>query len=152
MGIRIVKAETEHLRPLALCLREADRREIKYQGGYSPIRALRHSLEASIEAWTAVDDEGPVAMFGYGDYSPLSYHGVFWMLGAERVRLYPRAFVKFGPVFIDEMLRHIESAENFIMDYNVLALRFARYLVKINPKRFSVEPHRGNMYRFCARR
>lgn len=133
--IEIVAAVPEHVRPIALNMRGEDRREVKKFGRHSPIRALVQSERYSILKWTVLEDGVPIAMFGAGEMglNPLTDEGVVWFLGTERVRLYPREFIVLGREYILEMLKVFKSLTNVIDYDNVLAIRYARALVKFFP-------------------
>lgn len=131
--IAIVKAIPQHCQPIALKMRLEDRNECREYGRYTPIRALKRSIEHSYFAWTALEDGVPIAMFGVCDETPISDEGIVWFLGTDDVRKYPRSFLKEGVRYIKAMLEDFEMMHNLISKHNTFALRFAKHLQRALP-------------------
>lgn len=143
--IEIVDTKPEHLRPIAMNMREEDRREIKRFNKTSPIRALSQSERFCMLKWTVLEDGVPIAMFGAGEIGldPFTDEGVIWFLGTERVRLYPRKFLIEGIKYIKKMLRVFKSLTNVIDCDNLLAIRYAKKLVSLIPSSDLVKEEKG---------
>jgi hypothetical protein len=143
--IEIVDAHPSHCRPIALHMREEDRREIKRFNKTSPIRALSQSEKYCMLKWTVLEDGVPIAMFGAGEIGldPFTDEGVIWFLGTERVRLYPREFLIEGIKYIKRMLAVFKSLTNVIDCDNLLAIRYARKLVHCLPNSDLVKEDNG---------
>jgi hypothetical protein len=67
--------------------------------------AIRTSLKNSLMAWSAVDDEGVVFIFGLVMLSVVGSEGSPWMVGTTRTERYPRELVREGRAYIARMLK-----------------------------------------------
>ena len=143
--IEVVETQPKHLRPIAMHMREEDKREVRRFNKTSPIRALAESERYCILKWTVLENGVPIAMFGAGeiDLNPLTDQGVVWFLGTDRVRLYPREFLIQGIKYVKEMLRVFKSLTNVIDCDNLLAIRYAKKLVSLIPNSDLVKEEKG---------
>ena len=94
--------------------------------GFSPKRALRHSLMASSEVWTAKVDGVPEAMFGLVVTSALGGTGRPWMLGTDEIYRHPRAMIRGGKWFLARWLDSTSSLSNYVGSGNDRAIRLLR--------------------------
>lgn len=106
-------------------MREADRAECRAMG-MTPKEALRSSLKGSMEALSAIGDDGPVAMFGVSAVSLLDGIGTPWFLGRPEVQRHWRDLLVTGPVVIDHWLKTFRVLENVVAVENVKAVRLLR--------------------------
>ena len=86
MRAQIVPATAEHIAAIAGDARQADIDELWAVGRTTPADALERGLRASSQAWTALLDGVPVAMFGAAPYSILGGMGTPWMVGSNGLR------------------------------------------------------------------
>lgn len=92
--------------------------------GKEPKAALRISLTASLETFTALDEEGrPLAMFGVSAGCLMTGIGVPWFLGRDEVFLYGYDLMKRGPGIIAAWLTLFTTLENIISSENRKAQR-----------------------------
>ena len=102
--------------------------------GYSPEKALRHSLTSSALAWTARLDGNPIAMFGAASVSIIDGTGRPWMLGTEAIYRQGRVLLRLAPVYVGLMAERYPRMDNLIHRDNARGLRLLRRLG------FQVEP------------
>lgn len=123
--IELVRASPAHVGRIANRMRAADVAECAAMG-FTPKRALRYSLQASSEAWTAKVDGVPEAMFGLVVTSALSGTGRPWMLGSEAIYQHPREMIRGGERFIKHWLDSTPSLSNYVSAGNHRAIRLLR--------------------------
>jgi hypothetical protein len=123
--VDIVSARLTHTGPLAANLRQIDRQECEALGR-TPKDALRGGLRCSLEAFTALEGEIPIAMFGVVPEQLMGGLGRVWLLGSDRVFMNPRALLAFGPWFVEHWLQTFERLENEISVNNEAAIRLLR--------------------------
>jgi hypothetical protein len=123
---RMVPASLIHVGPLARRMRAVDQAECR-AFGYEPKAALRHSLAASMHAWTALAEDGePLCMLGVQAISLVSSRGSPWLLGTDRLFDYPRDLVLLAPYFIWHWHRTFRVLENNVSADNDRAIRLLR--------------------------
>lgn len=127
--VRFIPAKIEHVSGLAAVLREADRNECEALG-QTPRRVLRNAVQTSIEAWTAVEDEWPIAMWGLSPVgSMLSGVGCAWLLTGQAVDLHRKLFLRETKAWIeDRALQTFPRLVNMVDARHVAALRWLRWL------------------------
>ena len=94
--------------------------------GFTPKAALRRSLVASSEAWTAKVDGVPEAMFGLVITNALCGTGRPWMLGSEAIYRHPRAMIRGGDAILRRWLDSTPSLSNYVSSGNHRAIRLLR--------------------------
>jgi hypothetical protein len=124
---RLVPASLTHVGPIAVNMREPDRRECEALGK-TPKGALRLSLRTAFEAWTALDpDDGrPLAMFGVTPHNLMLGTATPWFLGRDEVFDYGRDLMARGPAIIGSWLEVFSEMENIVSVENVRAIRLLR--------------------------
>lgn len=123
--IEIVRASPAHVGTIARRMREADVLECAALG-FSPKQALRHSLIASSEVWTAKVDGRAEAMFGLVITNALCGSGQPWMLGTEAIYRHPRAMLTGGRKVLGRWLDSTPSQSNLVSAGNTRAIRMLR--------------------------
>lgn len=118
-------ARLVHVGPIAVRMREADRRECVAMGR-NPRQALREGLQSSTICFTALVDARPEAMFGLVVYSALGGAGIPWMLGTDAIYDHPRQMLATGPRLLSLMLDSTPSLENVVAVENERAIRMLR--------------------------
>lgn len=127
--IRIIPASRAHIGRVAHRLRAIDRVEAE-AFGVSPKAMLRQTLmhpSAGDEAWTALVDGEPIAMFGVAAVSLVDWTGRPWFLGSDKVAGCARQLVAGGPSFIDRWHERFRHLENWVSADNRAAIRLLRY-------------------------
>jgi hypothetical protein len=106
-------------------MREIDVRECEALGR-SPKDALRNGLRASLSAFTALEGQTPLAMFGIVPAAIMGGSGRIWFLSVDRTFDYRRQMVSFGRFIVAEWLKDFERLENIVAVDNVKALRMLK--------------------------
>lgn len=92
-----------------------------------PKDALRYSLRTSLEALTAIDEDGKIlAMLGVSTAGLMSGRGVPWLLGTDELFKHGRALLELGPRVIGAWLGVFEVLENEVSLENDRAIRLLR--------------------------
>lgn len=121
--IRLVPAHFLHINRVANKMREIDRAECEAFGN-SPKQALRAALMRSEKAWTVLEHEQPIAMFGVVVQSALTREAVPWLLGTDAVYRHGRALLMWGPPLVEWL--HSDSTyrlSNLVSSRNSRAIR-----------------------------
>lgn len=96
---------------IAPLLREADKKEIEAFSGWTPLEAVRYSIENSEAAWYVSRPDGaPILVFGVGSYEQ---GGVPWMLGTPLVTHYGKSLVQQGRKWVS----HWTDRYGFLCNY-----------------------------------
>lgn len=126
MSVEIVPARLTHVGPLAANMRDMDREECLTLGR-SPKEALRGGLRCSLSAFTALEGQSPIAMFGVVPEAILGGVGRVWLLGTDRVLDHPRDLLVIGRAMIADWLKTFERLENAVTAENEPAIRMLRH-------------------------
>jgi len=121
-NIEIVPARPRHVGTIAKRMRDIDRKECEAMG-HSPKMALRMGLWFSQNAWTALVDGKPEAMFGIMVTSALTGDGSPWFLGTDEVYKHGRALLTWGPSFVKIIRDSSPRASNLVSADNFKAIR-----------------------------
>lgn len=122
----MVPASLVHVGPIASKMREADRRECE-AFGRSPKDALRASLRTSLEAMTALSEDGePLCMVGIVAADMLSGKATPWLLATDRMLEHKTDLVRIGRRVIGAWLDHFPEMENLVSVENVKAIALLR--------------------------
>jgi len=109
-------------------LRDADKHELKASCGYGPITALTLSLNASDEAWVAVDEEGvPILMFGVVNAGQ-GFVGVPWMLGSKGIYQHTRQLQAQCRKWLDVIHGDYTLLYNYVHAENPKAIRWLQWM------------------------
>lgn len=119
--MRIVPASPVHVGPIAARMREQDRIEAAAVGN-SPKQALRQGIKGG-EAWTALVDGRPEAMFGIVDANALTGEAVPWMLGTDAIYRHGRDLLVGGPMFLERWFDSRRLLRNIVSASNIRAIR-----------------------------
>lgn len=123
--MQILPATEAHCLALAERMRPADAREVMRSGGNTPVDAVVLSMQASQEAWAALEDGAVLAVFGV---VPLAGVGVCWSLTSTEVDARPLTFWRASKEVIRDLRTRWPHLFNFIdADYDA-AIRWARRL------------------------
>lgn len=126
MRCRLVPARLTHVNPLAFTMRPHDVRECQAMGR-SPKAALRISLATSLQAFTALAEDGKVlAMLGVCPGSMIEGRGVPWFLGAPEVLNYGRDLLRLGQQTIAAWHEDFAVLENLVSSENDAAIRLLK--------------------------
>lgn len=126
--IRFVPVEAWHVEHVAEHMRQSDRDEVRALNDLSPREALDLSLSHRGEAWTALFDGEPAALFGVVPLSLLGGTAIGWLLGTTLLETHWRAFAKASRERIREVLTRFDVLINITHVDNTLSLRWLAWL------------------------
>lgn len=112
---------------LAPRMREADAREVKASGGYTPLGALLMSFAYSEETNSIIHNDKVIGMFGVSECDESGW-GVPWLLGSDEI-------VDIGFQFLRESKHWIKGVQdqypllyNYVAAENTAAVTWLRFL------------------------
>lgn len=123
--VEIVPARLVHVGPIASRIRDIDRLECEVFG-HSAKQALRNGVYYSDQAWTALVNGRPEAMFGCVTASAISGMGTPWFLGTDEVYRHGKALVMFGPYFVRAIVDSTPNLSNLVSSANDKAIRLLK--------------------------
>lgn len=123
--IEVRPSERRDVNWIARRIRAVDRRECEAFGN-APKQSLRRGLHLSDQAWTAVIDGEPAAMFGVVVKSAAAGEGTPWLLGTDAVYGQARALLRWGPLFVGKMLDSTPRLTNLVSAENEAAIRLLK--------------------------
>lgn len=91
--------------------------------GREPKTALRVGLANSAQAWTALVDGRPEAMFGVVVNSVLTGDAVPWFLGTDEVYRHGRELLAWGPGIVERLHDSTLTLRNLVSVHNSNAIR-----------------------------
>lgn len=109
-------------------MRDADAIEVWLSAHKTPYQALTEGFNTSIKAWTIMEGDTPIGMFGVSSGSILSNIGIPWLLGTDAMLKIRRQFVRESIQYLNEMLVLYPRLVNFIHIDNVASLRWLRWM------------------------
>lgn len=80
----------------------------------------------SDEAWTALVNGRPEAMFGCITMSAIGGVGSPWFLGTDEVYRHGRELLRWGPGFVKAIVDSTPRLQNLVSVFNVRAIRLLR--------------------------
>ncbi len=128
MLVEIVKAEWQHIAPIAENLRDADILEIRLSSNKTPLQAVSEGFEQSIMVWTGMYGDVPIGMFGLCSLTILGNTGVPWLLGTDEMMKIRRQFLTDSKPYIDQMLSIHPRLVNFVHVDNSAGIRWLHWL------------------------
>jgi hypothetical protein len=144
--LSIVPVQPWHAEYVAAHLREADRAEVWALNRMTPELAVQRSLRAPGDAWVALIDEEPAALFGIASSSIVADEATVWMLATPILDRNARLFLHETPKLLAEMHSRWPRLVNTVHIDNRRTIRWLTWLGAV----FDVH---GNQVRFelCAR-
>ena len=128
MKVEIVRAQAEHITPVADYVREADRAELWALACLPPYEALVRSWATSDHSWTAIFDGVPACMFGVTQASLITDTGRPWMISTDVVDRYPLSFLREQKPFMVNIRRSYARLENYVDVRNTRSIRWLKWL------------------------
>lgn len=125
--VDIINARPTHVGPIAVRMRDIDRRECRALG-HEPKAALRSGLLCSLRPFTATVYGRAEAMMGVVPLSLASGKGVVWMLGTDAIYRHPRELALLGPRILELMTEQCAILENVVSTENFRAISYLRHL------------------------
>lgn len=148
MTIEIVPATIEHAEAMAPRMRHEDSTEVLALG-LSAFDALRHSLDGSIVAETALVDGEPAAMWGACAEAIAGNKAFLWMLGTDHVPRNAKALLKVSRFFVAHVHRTYPVLECLVdMRYH----KAVKWIMWMGFERVGVAPINGVPFALCQRR
>lgn len=109
-------------------VRQCDVREIWRTSLSKPSSALRRSILASRDAWTATVDGEIIAIFGVADYSVMSKIGSPWLIGSDKLLDHKKEFVKETKIYMKKVEVGYDRLVNYIDDENEVTKVWLKWL------------------------
>lgn len=128
ISAEIVKAEWDHIEPIANNMRDADAKEVWHSAHYTPEQAVRLSFQQSVKSWTIMLDGEPIGMFGLAAPFVLGDMGVPWLLGTDDMLNIRKQFVKESGKYVEEMLGLYPELTNYVHSSNTASMRWLSWL------------------------
>ncbi|SMG43219.1 hypothetical protein [Paraburkholderia susongensis] len=107
-------------------LRVKDRVEIALSSGDTTVGVMLRSLEASDEAWVALNDQGE--LFGIYGVAEVQGLGSPWMVATPEVYRYQKELVKDGREWVKSILPKYSRLFNFVHAENTQSIAWLRRL------------------------
>lgn len=126
--LRVVPAIFEHIAPIAMNMRQADRDEVDAASGRSAFEAMEFSFKKSTRPMTVLIDDVPAAMFGVGDINILTGVGAPWLLGTDLVETQYVPFLRGSTRWRDQLLKRYSVLRNFVDVRNEASIRWLKWL------------------------
>lgn len=129
--IVLVPASEEHARVMAPLLRDADLQEIKAGAGWNmdPAELLKESVRRSSLVWCALDEQGPVAIFGLAILDAALGIAAPWMMGTPRLTgTHRRQFVRQSREWVNQWAAQWKVLTNFVDARNKESIRWLKSL------------------------
>ncbi|MBB3955937.1 hypothetical protein [Novosphingobium sediminicola] len=120
--VSLVPARHAHIGAIARRMRAMDAMECR-AFGRDPKTALRVGLANSAQAWTALVDGRPEAMFGVVVNSVLTGDAVPWFLGTDEVYRHGRELLAWGPGMVERLHDSSLTLRNLVSVHNSNAIR-----------------------------
>jgi len=124
----IIPATWEHIEPIAANMREADVTEIWLSGHRTPHQAMQEGFEMSVKAWTIMDGDTPIGMFGVSSVSLLGDMGIPWLLSTDAMLKIRKQFVRESISYLLEIHKLYPKLVNFVHAGNVQSLRWLTWM------------------------
>ena len=128
MKITYRPTEPHDIPYLARNLRRGDLEEIKAGRNQDPETAIRASAEASEEVYTAVADEGPIAIFGVAKTPGKPDNGCIWMLGTDAVPNHRRALSIISEEVFERWHKRYPVLWNYVDSRNVVHINWLKHV------------------------
>lgn len=125
--IVIEPAHAGHVAAIADRLRPSDIAEIAAASGDAPDAALMRGFETSHLVWTALDANGPFAMWGARGLSVLSETGVPWLLGTKELDRRHVEIARQSNYYVAKMAAFFPRLLNFIDARQTKSIRWLKW-------------------------
>ncbi len=124
----IVPATKAYALELSLVMREVDKEAVYASSGATPLYALLRGMECTPYCWTAIDEKGPIAMWGIAEVNKYATLGLPWGLGTERMCTeYRIPFLREGLKCTKEGRLRYGALENWVFAKDIEHIRFIRW-------------------------
>lgn len=127
LDVHIVPARCRHIATIARRMRAADADECRAMAGLSPLDGLRSSMLRS-EAYTALVNGQPEAMFGTSDINVLAGIGSAWLLGTDEVTRHPKEFLRMSREWLAKPFTRYSVLRNVVSVENSASIRWLKWL------------------------
>lgn len=128
ISAEIIKAEWDHIDPIAKNMRNDDVTEVWHSANFTPHQAVRLSFQKSVKSWTIMLEGEPIGMFGLATPNVLGELGVPWLLGTNGMLKIRKQFVKESGKYVEEMLGMYPKLTNFVHSSNAASMRWLSWL------------------------
>lgn len=125
--VELIPAELGHIPPIAENMRAPDAEEARAMG-HSATSALSVGLKGSVDCYTAMLNDRPVAMMGLMPKSIIEGEGYPWFLGTEEVYHNGKAMLALGPKVVRLWRDSLPCLSGLVAVTNARAIRYIRRL------------------------
>ena len=112
---------------LVLCLRAADRRELKAHGADAE-NALRQGFELSRPCYTIEHESKAIGMFGVTPHPEIPSMGLVWLLGSDEIADIRTRFLRESRKWLEEIGGDYDVLCNMVHEENELHIKWLRFL------------------------
>lgn len=144
----VVRAQVEHVRPVAEHMRAADALEVHLSANKTPFEALRDGFVRSLYSWTILLRGEPIGMFGLSSLTMLSNTGVPWLLGTDKMLNIRRQFIEESIERVEFMLTVYPHLINFVHVDNAPSIRWLQVLGFTLDEPIPVGPFQAPFHKF----
>jgi hypothetical protein len=128
MKIEIVKAEHEHIAPIAEGIRPEDRQEMYDYMKMAPLEAIERSFQNSErdgEAWTGIFNGVPCCIFGVAVQMNINW---VWFVATDVVDQHPHLLLIRNRKFFKRFFGKYHRLENYVSEENKRAIQWLKWL------------------------
>lgn len=124
----VVPFETEHVDPIAINMRMADKREIWAQSLSRPHNSLEYCRASSVKSWCGLADGEPVVVFGVAPYSMMGGIGSPWLLGTDAIEKHAVKFLRDCRFYVSEMMQGFDILRNYVDARNTTSIQWLKWM------------------------
>jgi hypothetical protein len=124
----IIVPTVQHVKFVAYNMRRADRDEVHALSGWTPEKALIHSVEHSEMVFCAIHDGFPAVIWGVGVPTILYREGMPWLMGTPVIERNAKRFLRLSRLWVDEILDRFGPLYNVVDARNHVSIRWLRWL------------------------
>lgn len=124
MKRKIVKATDEHLKYLALNMRDCDKNEVYIASGMNPYDALVYSCNVSDECNIILIDGIPLAV--YGKVTDDDNNAVVWLVGTNEINNNKKSFYHITLKQIKKYLKKHDVLYNYVYRENSTSINWLK--------------------------
>jgi len=127
---KIVKAQLEHIVPIAMDMRAEDIEEIRTISNWGPTAALTHSFNMTDpdKRFTGIIDNRPVCMFGFACPNLLLDVAVPWLLTSNAIEKHKKAFMRYSRMVMQQAQKDIPFMVNYVDAKYERAIKWLKWL------------------------
>ena len=131
--LQIVSVTQKYVEYVAANMRQADVDEAWASNHMGPLEALESSVEMSRGAKAGLANGEVFCIFGTARASALSFNGIPWLLGTDKLPKYSRGFLRLNKKYIKQIKKEFDYLENYVDARNHITIKWLEWLgFKVN--------------------